>query len=152
MALPNIFTKEISNEVIKRTSNLTPETKANWGKMNVSQMLAHLSVMYEMVYDYKHKKPNAFMRLILKSFVKNAVVSEKPYKRNSQTAPAFIIKGEKDFEIEKNRLIEYINKTQELGEANFDGKESHSFGALNKTEWNNLFYKHIDHHLTQFGV
>ena len=34
----------------------------------------------------------------------------------------------------------------------FDGKESHSFGPLNKTEWNNMFYKHADHHLTQFGV
>ncbi len=152
MALPNIFNKEISNEVIKRTNNLTPNTKANWGKMNVGQMLAHLSVMYEMVYDDKHKKPNAFMKFMLKSFIKNAVVNEKPYKRNSQTAPVFIIKGEKDFEIEKNRLIAYINKTQELGEATFDGKESHSFGVLNKTEWNNLFYKHIDHHLTQFGV
>ena len=43
-------------------------------------------------------------------------------------------------------------KTQELGEAHFEGKESHSFGPLNKTEWNNMFYKHADHHLTQFGV
>ncbi|MBU2996555.1 DUF1569 domain-containing protein [Cellulophaga baltica] len=152
MALPNIFTKEVSNKVIERTNILTPTTQANWGKMDVSQMLAHLSVMYEMVYEDKHKKPNAFMKFILKSFVKNTVVNEKPYKRNSQTAPAFIIKGERDFEAEKNRLIAYIIKTEELGEAGFDGKESNSFGKLNKTEWNNLFYKHIDHHLTQFGV
>ena len=81
------------------------------------------------------------MGLILKYLVKNMVVNEKPYKQNGQTAPAFIIKDDKDFETEKNRLIDYVNKTQELGEAYFNGKESHSFGALNKTEWNNMLYK-----------
>jgi hypothetical protein len=45
-----------------------------------------------------------------------------------------------------------MNKTQNLGENHFDGKESHSFGKLLKGEWNNLFYKHLDHHLRQFGV
>ena len=51
-----------------------------------------------------------------------------------------------------NFLIQYIQKVQQLGEQHFDGKESLSFGTLNKTEWNNMFYKHIDHHLRQFGV
>ena len=50
------------------------------------------------------------------------------------------------------RLIDYINRTQQLGENHFDGKESHSFGPLTKTEWNNMFYKHLDHHLAQFGA
>ena len=58
----------------------------------------------------------------------------------------------KDFNVEKQRLVDYLNKTQQLGEAYFDNKESHSFGPLNKTEWNNMLYKHLNHHLTQFGV
>lgn len=105
-----------------------------------------------MIYDNKHPKPNAFARFLLKAFIKKIVVSEKPYKRNGQTAPAFLIKDEKQFEEEKSRLINYINKTQQLGEAHFDGKESHSFGKLTKNEWNNMMSKHLNHHLTQFGV
>ncbi|MCJ8164098.1 hypothetical protein MKJ04_04535 [Pontibacter sp. E15-1] len=31
-------------------------------------------------------------------------------------------------------------------------QESHSFGRLSSQEWNNMFYKHLDHHLSQFGV
>ena len=73
-------------------------------------------------------------------------------KKNSRTAPAFLIANERDFEIEKKRLIDHLTKTQELGEDYFDNKESHSFGPLTKTEWNNLFYKHLNHHLEQFGV
>ena len=120
--------------------------------MNVAQMSAHCNVTYEMVYENKHPKPKGFMKFILKALIKPSVVSEKPYKNNGQTAPAFVITNERVFENEKKRLIDFINKTKQLGEANFEGKESHSFGVLNKTEWNNLFYKHLNHHLSQFGV
>lgn len=122
------------------------------GEMNIGQMLAHCNVAYEQVYENKHPKPNAFVRFMLKTLVKDAVVGEKPYKKNGQTAPAFLITDSRDFETEKKRLIEYLNKTQQLGESYFNGKDSNSFGALTKSEWNNLFYKHLDHHLTQFGV
>ena len=152
MALPNIFTKPVADGVIQRINNLTPTTQGQWGKMAVAQMLAHCCVTYEMLFEDKHPKPNAFVKFMLKMFVKGPVVNEAPYKKNSRTAPAFLITDTKDFETEKKRLINYIKKTQELGEAHFDGKESHSFGNLSKTEWNNLFYKHIDHHLAQFGV
>jgi Protein of unknown function (DUF1569) len=152
MALPNIFTKPVADGVIQRINNLTASTQGQWGKMAVAQMLAHCCVSYEMLYEDKHPKPNAFVRFMLKMFVKNPVVNEVPYKKNSGTAPVFIIKGDRDFDAEKNRLIDFIKRTQELGEGHFDGKASHSFGNLTKTEWNNLFYKHLDHHLTQFGV
>ncbi|OOQ61759.1 DUF1569 domain-containing protein [Mucilaginibacter pedocola] len=153
MALPNIFTKPVADGVIERINKLTPQSTPQWGKMSVSQMMAHCCVAYELVYEAeKHPTPNAFMKLILKLFVKDVVVSEKPYKHNSPTAPAFIIKDEKNFEAEKARLIAYITKTQELGEAAFDNRMSHSFGRLSINEWNNMFYKHFDHHLTQFGV
>ena len=152
MTLPDIFSKNETDKIIERINSLTPDTQPAWGTMSVAQMLAHCNVTYEMMYENIHKKPNAFMKIILKALVKNIVVSDKPYKHNSRTAPQFIIKETKDFAIEKQRLIDYINKTQQLGAAYFDNKESHSFGALTKTEWNNMLYKHLNHHLTQFGV
>ncbi len=138
--------------VIERINNLTPTTQPVWGKMTVAQMLAHCNVTYEMAYENIHPKPNAFVKFLLTLLVKNSVVTEKPYKKNNQTAPAFIIKEEKNFDTEKVRLTNYIKKSQELGSTFFEGKESHSFGKLTATEWNCMFYKHLDHHLSQFGV
>lgn len=152
MALPNIFTKEVSADIIERIGHLKANSQPKWGTMSVAQMLAHCGVTYEMVYEDIHSKPNFLIKFILKMIVKNTVTNEVPYKHNSSTAPQFIIKETKNFEVEKKRLTDYITKTQQLGENHFDGKESHSFGALNKTEWNNMFYKHLNHHLTQFGV
>ena len=97
-------------------------------------------------------KPGGFKRFMLKLFVKNAVVGPAPYKKNGQTAPEFKITGSRDFAVEKQRLVDYLQKTLNLGEQHFEGKESHSFGALNANEWNTMFVKHLDHHLTQFGV
>lgn len=150
--MKNLFNQEELNETIQRIEALTPSTKPLWGKMSVDQMLAHCNVAYEMTYEDKHPKPGAFKKFLLKLFVKNAVVGPKPYKKNSQTAPEFLIKNARDFQEEKERLLTYLHKTRELGEHHFDGKESHSFGKLNKTEWNTMFSKHLDHHLTQFGV
>lgn len=148
----NVFTEAGAAGLIARLNKLTPATQAKWGKMTVAQMLAHCNVTYEMAYENKHPKPNPIVKFLLKMFVKNSVVSDKPFKKNGQTAPAFLVKEYKDFEAEKNRLVQYIQKTKELGQNHFEGKESHSFGQLNALEWNNMFYKHLDHHLTQFGV
>ncbi len=152
MALPNIFDQKVAEGVIGRINKLTPATQPKWGKMTVGQMLAHCCVTYEMVYENKHAAPKGLLKFMLKTFVKNAVVSEKPYKHNSRTGPAFLMTTEKEFNTEKERLINYIKKTQQLGESHFDNKESLSFDKLSKTEWNNMFYKHLDHHLSQFGV
>lgn len=153
MALPNIFSKEVADSVIQRIEKLTPETQPLWGKMDVSQMLAHCTVTYRYLYEpEKFKKPNFLLAWVLRTFVKKGVTNEVPYKRNISTAPDFIIRDKRNFENEKKNLITYIQKVQQEGSSAFDGRASFSFGKLTVEEWNNMFYKHLDHHLTQFGV
>jgi len=150
--MENIFSTDGTQIFLNRLNKLTPESKAIWGKMNVSQMLAHCNITYEMCYENKHKKPTGLVKFILKFFVKKFVTNEVPYKKGGKTAPQFIITDQKEFEVEKTRLKNYILKTQELGATHFEGKESHSFGILSSKEWNNMFAKHLDHHFNQFGV
>jgi hypothetical protein len=152
MALPSIYDKVIIDQLIERINQLNSNTPPTWGKMSVGQMLAHCNVTYEMIYDNKHPKPNGLVKLMLKLFVKNKVINEQIYPKDAQTAPAFIINETKDFDAEKKILIDNLHKVQTSGDGFFDGRESHSFGPLNKTEWNNMMYKHLDHHLRQFGV
>jgi hypothetical protein len=150
--MKNVFTPEITEELVARINKLHSYSRPLWGKMNVAQMLAHCNVTYELVYDDKHPIPNPIMKFLIKLFVKDYVVNEKPFKQNGHTAPHFKIVDTKDFEAEKRRLITYLQKTQQLGEIHFEGKESHSFGKLTSQQWNNMFYKHLNHHLNQFGV
>ena len=152
MSWRNLFDEKETNETIERINKLTPETLGLWGKMDVAQMMAHCNVAYEVIYTDKHPKPKGFGKFMAKLFAKNIVVGPKPYKRNNPTAPIFKIKDQKDFETEKNRLVEHLRKTQQLGADHFEGKENPAFGKLDKKQWNTLFSKHLDHHLGQFGV
>lgn len=151
--MQNVFNAKEAQNYIDRIQKLSPETQRKWGKMSVDQMLAHCNVSYELVYEpQKHKKTSGIAKFILKKFVKPKVTNEIPYKQNLPTNLVFKIVDEKNFEEEKIRLIGFIQKTQQLGSEAFEGKESSSFGKLNSREWNNMFAKHLNHHLEQFGV
>lgn len=149
---PNVYSEEAVSTILERLNKLNAETQPQWGKMNASQMLAHLSVSYDMAYGIISDKPSFPINLIMKWIIKPMVVGPKPYPKNGRTAPVFVIADERDFEKEKNRLIQNIKRVQQDGEKAFEGKESPNFGSLTALEWNNLFYKHLDHHFRQFGV
>ena len=152
MEIQYTFDPKTTEHFINRIEKLTPETQALWGKMSVAQMLAHVSIAYDMTYGKTVLKYNIFTRGLLKLIVKKMVVGEKPYKKNNSTAPVFLIKDERQFEAEKKILIDYIKLTESKGESHFDGLDNTSFGKLSAKEWSNLFSKHLDHHLSQFGV
>ena len=124
--------------------------------MNAAQMLAHCSRAYDALYDEAHRRQfppaTGLKRMLLKLFVKPTVAGPKPYPRNGRTAPSFVVADERDLGRERTRLVGYINQVQALGAAHFEVKDSHSFGPLSADEWNTTFYKHLDHHLIQFGV
>jgi len=148
----SIFNKNEKETLINRINQLSESSVAQWGTMNVAQMLAHCNIAFELTYEDKHPIPSKFKQFILKLLVKPMVVGAKPYAKNGRTAPVFIVADTKNFEKEKTRLINYINKTNELGTSYFEEKDSHSFGKLTSQEWNTMFVKHLDHHLKQFGI
>ncbi len=150
--MKNVFDANDLKEIFDRIEKLSPNSQGTWGKMSVDQMLAHLNVAYEMAFQETPPKSNFIKKFLLKKLIKPMIVSEKSYKKNSPTSSAFKISKPHEFAFEKQRLIDFMLKTLEKGPAYFEGKESASFGKLTSKEWNNLFFKHLDHHLQQFGV
>ena len=150
--MQNIFDSNGAEELVNRVNALTPKSTPQWGKMSVDQMLAHCNVAFDMAYTDKYPKAGSLKKIMLKLLVKNAVVGPKPYPKNGRTAPEFIIEGSRDFNKEKQILVDYIKKTNELGASSFEGRENINFGALSSKEWNIMFSKHLDHHFNQFGV
>jgi hypothetical protein len=106
--MKNIFDPQTTNELIGRINALNPDTPVHWGKMTVDQMLAHSIVAYNITYMNKYPKPNTFMHFILMICVKDEVVNETPYPKNSRTTGAFIISEHRNFEKEKSILISYF--------------------------------------------
>jgi hypothetical protein len=152
MALPNIYDASVVEQLVQRINKLNNTTSPQWGKMNVAQMLAHCNVTYDLAFERKASKNSFIMKWILKTFIKKKVVGEQSYPPNSPTAPVFIVSDQREFDTEKAALIQNIKDVQQKGASYFEGRNSVSFGPLTAIEWNNMFYKHVDHHLNQFGV
>lgn len=148
--MKTLFQKEAVDEIVIRINKLTTGTQHQWGKMNVDQMLAHCSVGLETAIGIKYY-PQRLVGKLVGRFFKSFGVGEKPIKKNSPTNPAFIINSTEGFEKEKLNLIGLINQFHQGGETKCTTNPHSFFGKLTPAEWGLLQYKHLDHHLTQFG-
>jgi hypothetical protein len=146
----SLFAPADREALLARLANLQPSSTRLWGKMNPAQMLTHCTRALETAAGVTPRK-QAFLGKILTPFIRASVVGEKPFSRNSPTDPTFVVSDERDFETERKRLLEVIDLFVSRG-PELAGKQTHSFfGKLNGEEWGVLSYKHIDHHLRQFG-
>ena len=149
MEVKNLFEPSVQEEIITRINKLAPQTQPQWGKMNVSQMMAHLQMPIGVGLG-KHKLPRTFIGRIFGPIAKKILYDDKPFKRNLPTDPSFVmISHEKDFEKEKESLI---NMIKEFKESNIVDQPHPFFGKLTKEQWSKGTWKHLDHHLQQFGV
>jgi hypothetical protein len=149
--MKNLSDVQTYNEVIYRIEKLQPNSKALWGKMNAGQMLAHLQETYKVPLSDK-PLPRMLMGILIGWAFKPMLYNDKPWKRNLPTAPNFIIKGDKDFDKEKNQLLALINQFHKAAPENI-GKYAHPmFGKFTTSQWGQAMYKHLDHHLVQFAV
>ena len=152
--MKNIFNESDKNEILQRIEKLTPTTKALWGTMNVSQMLAHCANAAKMPTGEIKPKRAPFPFNILGSLLKSKILGEGPLRRNSPTANELrvSISDPKDFEKEKANFIAAVKKLGEGGEKVANAEQHPFFGKMTAKEWGRINYKHADHHLSQFGV
>lgn len=146
-----LYDKVAAESLIARIENLTPETRALWGKMSVGQMLEHCSIGMETIRGIRVIK-RVFIGYLFGKMAKPSFYNEKPFKQNLPTAKELTITNSVDFNRAKSTLIEHIHATQ-VGGPDKCTKAPHAFfGKMTPEEWGKGMYKHIDHHLQQFGV
>jgi hypothetical protein len=151
MPYPNLFDATTTQNLLLRIASLQPTDKAHWGKMSVSQMLAHVNLTFQGALNPNPKRPPLPLRLLLQLLVKKQLVNDKPFKKKSQTASELIVKHQPDFATELQKLQQYLQQVSEDGGAQFAYRRHPAFGAFTQQEWSTMLYKHLDHHLQQFG-
>jgi Protein of unknown function (DUF1569) len=149
--LKNLFDKDAHTEITDRINSLSPQSQRQWGKMNVAQMLAHCKEAFKVPLSDK-KMPRMFIGILIGWAFKNKLYNDEPWKRNLPTAPNFIIKDERDFEKEKLELTGLINQFYNGGPQKVGRFPHPMFGSFTSSQWGRAMYKHIDHHLMQFGA
>lgn len=148
---PNLFEEKSIEEVIERTNKLNPNSPAQWGKMSVDKMLAHCAETFEVALGHKKVK-RGFLSYTIGPLVKFIFTNKSPFAKSAPTAKEFIITDEKDFNKEQERLIKLINEFYQGGPEKVTKNAHAFFGKLSPAQWARGMYKHMDHHLRQFGA
>ena len=151
--MKNLFDATVANQVKSRLGQLDPQSERRWGKMTAAQMLAHCSVSLqwavgEAVPD-KLSLPARWVGRLIKPMVFR---NDDPMRKNSPTAKSLIVADERDFGKERDRLLGLSDKFTAGGPAGCTRNPHSFFGRMTPQEWAILMYKHLDHHLRQFGV
>jgi hypothetical protein len=146
----NLFEPTTAAEIISRIQMLQSNSRAQWGKMNVAQMMAHCQAPFE-VYFGERKMKRGLMSLLFGKVAKKKLFTNKPWPKSLPTAKEFIIPDERNFNIEKTKLVDMVNRFSNEG-INITSSTHPFFGKLSSQEWALFGYKHLDHHLQQFGV
>lgn len=148
----NLFDPARVQEVKERLALLRPDSQRMWGSMNAPQAVAHCSAGLEMALGDRNP-PRVFAGRLFGWIVKPlALRNDEPMRRNSPTVKELVIQDDRDLEKERERLYGLIDRFAAAG-PNGCTTDPHSFfGRLMPEQWAILAYKHLDHHLRQFGL
>jgi hypothetical protein len=149
--MPSIFDHAHADHLVERIARLTPDSKAQWGKMFVDQMLAHCQQPLRVaVGELKLKR--SFIGVLIGPTAKKKLSTDKPWDKNMPTDKNFIILDRRKFEDERRKLTELVRRFSAGGPESLSKAPHPFFGKLTTQEWDALMRNHLDHHLRQFGV
>jgi hypothetical protein len=150
--MKNLFETTSVKEVKLRMGNLKPESARQWGKMNAAQAIAHCAAGLELALGDR-TPPRLFLGRIIGGIIKPmALGDDKPIRRSSPTVKGLVVQDERDLAKERERLRGLIDRSAAAGPEGCTTNPHSFFGRLTPDEWAVLMYKHLDHHLRQFGV
>jgi hypothetical protein len=151
LAMRNLFEAEAVDEMISRIDSLQPITQRQWGKMDVAQMMAHCSAALDLASGRLNPARILIGRLI-GGFIKPIYWNEKPFSKNNPTDPKLVVSDKRDFLREHEQLKAKIRQFHDGGETGCSRHPHPFFGDLTPPQWSRGMYKHLDHHLRQFGA
>ena len=150
--MKNLFEAERVKEVKARLAQLRSDSARLWGKMSAAQALAHCSLAMEWAVGDR-TPPRMFIGRMIGRMVKQLVLrNDAPLRRNTGTAKDLVVQDERDLGTERDRLCGLIDRFAAAGPMGCTSHPHSFFGRLTPDEWATLMYKHLDHHLRQFGV
>jgi hypothetical protein len=148
----SLLDRSIATDVTSRLHSLSADSPALWGKMTVSQMVSHCATA-QSVANGDMNVPRVFVGYLFGKLIKPmALKDEAPMRKNSPTAPAYLVRGTPDFVAERDRFTALIDRFVAGGPSKVTRFPHAFFGDMTPDEWGILMFKHADHHLRQFGA
>lgn len=147
--MKSMWQPEANQELLARLSTLRPDSPAQWGKMDCSRMLTHVTDGMRMAIGELQVVPKSSPLKLPP--IRHMIIYWFPFPKGAPTAPELIERTPCEWEREVGQFKEVLAKFAANCERT-DWPEHPAFGKLSAKDWGALIYKHIDHHFKQFGA
>jgi hypothetical protein len=150
--MKNLHEPALVADVKARLARLQPDSPRQWGRMTPAQAVAHLSISFDAALG-DVTPPRMLIGRFIGALIKPTMVgSDKPMQQGAPTVPTFVVADDRDLDTERARLSTLLDRFVDGGAAACTTKPHAFFGRMTPDQWSVLMYKHLDHHLRQFGV
>lgn len=146
----SLFEPEGLAAMVARIERLRADSPRKWGKMSLPQVLAHCQPPLRVAIGELPLK-RSVIGLLFGRMAKKKLLAPEPWKPGMPTAPEFKVTDQRDFAREKQALLALVQRFGQGGPAGVSKLPHPFFGALTVEEWQALQWRHLDHHLRQFG-
>ena len=147
--MKSLFEEGTFEEILTRLDKLKEGLQPQWGKMSVGQMAWHCQIPLKVGISNRapKKKSNPLIRLLFRK----SMYSDRPWRKNLPTAPFAKAREPKQVSEELPILKQMVREFHALKDREHWNPHP-IFGEFTREQWGQMQYKHLDHHLTQFGV
>ena len=133
-----------------RVGSLSTSSTARWGRMSVTEMLQHLRLSAQMAVG-ELKLASANKRAFQVFPLKHLILYVLPFPKGAPTAPELHPTAAASLEEERAAVLALLDQIG-VGPREGAGPAHPLFGPLSWREWGVATYKHVNHHLKQFGA
>lgn len=137
--------------VLARIDALRADSPRQWGKMEIAQMLRHCQQPLRVALGELPLK-RSLIGVLFGRMAKRQLLADQPWKHGQPTAPEFVVRAPCDFATEKSALRALVERFGSGGPGVLTKLPHPFFGPMTADEWQTLQWKHLDHHLRQFGA
>jgi len=139
-------------EIKGRIAQLQPNSERQWGRMSAAQALAHCTLGLKMALG-DITAPRTLIGWSIGPILKKIILKDgEPMRPNSPTVKGLAVQDERNLEAERDQLYAIIDRLISAGPEGCTRHPHSLLGRLTPQEWGTLMYKHLDHHLRQFGA
>ncbi|HYH78176.1 MAG TPA: DUF1569 domain-containing protein [Longimicrobium sp.] len=149
IAVRTVFDPAAREELIGRMERVRPDVPPQWGKMNAGQMLAHVNASLAMGLGELKTAPKRTP--IANPLARWLLIYKLKWPQGTPTAPELLATPPAEWDADLARFRDLMARMGSRP-ASAEWPRHPAFGAMTGKQWGDLTYKHLDHHLRQFGV
>jgi hypothetical protein len=147
--MKTLFDQEARGGLMARLERVTAESRPRWGKMNAEQMLAHLVEAMRMGLGEVQTRPKKMVTRFPP--FRQLFVYWLPWPKGAPTARELLPSDRREIDVSRREIARLANAIADRVTAT-EWPDHPVFGKLSRRGWGVVGWRHIDHHLRQFGL